>query len=243
VSEGVAQDFDAVWFQVSRIDGWLTREQARKLFRAASSVPQSSAIVELGSHHGRSTIVLANAKPPSTRCVAVDPFDDPRWGGGAGARDLFLTNLERAGVRGQVTPLTGTSQEAGRAWQGGPVGLMYADGSHERSAVLADIELWRPHVTTGGWMFFHDAFSSVGVTLAILQRQLFTRSFRYMGSTGSLAGFRSEAMSLWGAVWNGTRLLARLPYFARNLVVKYALRRQWNWCARLLGHRGTECPY
>jgi hypothetical protein len=236
-------DFEAAWTHASKVEGWLTRDQGRALFRAASSAPDAASIVELGSHHGRSTILLAVAKPPRAQCVAVDPFDDPRWGGGGGAQEIFLGNLQSAGVLEEVTPVRGTSQEAGRSWDQGPVGLLYADGAHGRADVLADIDLWRPHIADEGWMLFHDAFSSVGVTFALLERLLLDRSFRYMGSHGSLAGFRREKLSWPAALWNRVWLLARLPYFARNLLVKYGLRRKLAWLVRVLGHRGTQCPY
>lgn len=39
------------------------------------------------------------------------------------------------------------------------------------------------------------------------------------------------------------KLLACLPYFARNLAVKAALRRRWFLLCRALGHTHTTVPY
>jgi hypothetical protein len=76
-------------------------------------------------------------------------------------------------------------------------------------------------------MLVHDAFSSVGVTLALLTTCAGSRSWRYTGRTGSLAEYERRASA-------GPRELARhlaeLPYFARNVAIKLLVvagRRRW----------------
>ncbi len=238
-----ADAFVDAWRAAADVEGWLTVAQARALFEAARSVSAERAIVEIGSHRGRSTIVLARGKRHGVRMVAVDPFDDPRWGGGPESYDVFCGNLRAAGVEEVVTPVRGTSTGVAAEWTGDTVGLVYIDGAHDRESVLADLDAWSPTLGVGGLLYVHDAFSSPGVTAALLQRQLLNRAFRYLGSVGSLVMFRRAAVSSVGAAGSSVRLLARAPWFLRNLVIKAALRRGWSWLPPLLGHAQEGYPY
>src|SRR4051794_5519778 len=106
----MAGSFETAWPLASTISGWLSEGQGRALAEAAGALPTGSSIVEIGSPHGRSTVILAHAKPPGARLVAVDPFDDPRWGGGSGAYEVFRGNLSRAGAQEGVEAIRGTSE-------------------------------------------------------------------------------------------------------------------------------------
>ncbi len=157
------------WETLSGIEGWMTEGQGRMLSERARRVRDHEAIVEIGSHHGRSTIVLAKAKRPGVRLVAVDPFDDPRWGGGKSSLERFQDNVQDAGVGGDVELFRGFGEEAAKTWDGSSVGVLYVDGAHDYPTVHGEIESWLPHVAVGGSVLFHDAFSSPGVTRAVLQ--------------------------------------------------------------------------
>jgi predicted O-methyltransferase YrrM len=243
VNSDAAETFDVVWRSVGDIDGWLTREQASELFRVAHAAAAPAAIVEIGSHHGKSTILLARAKNDDVRLVAVDPFEDARWGGGSEGLEVFRRNLSRGGVDGAVSFHRGTSATAAAEWPGGDVTLLYVDGAHDRASVLLDLDAWQPHIQLGAHVYLHDAFSSPGVTAAIMQRFLFSNRYEYVGSVGSLAMFRRTDLGPLAALASSARLVARLAYFARNVGVKIALRRDWSSLARLLRHRSHEYPY
>jgi predicted O-methyltransferase YrrM len=234
--------FGEAWAAVADLDGWLSEGQARALFDAARAV-ESGSIVEIGSHRGRSTIVLALAAPVGVPIVAVDPFDDPRWGGGEGSLAIFHENLLRAGVDDRVRVVRGTSEVAARDWDGGDVALVYIDGAHDRQSVVIDIEGWTRWLGENGLLFLHDAFSSTGVTAALLQRLLGRRRFEYLGAERSLAMFRKCAPSRRAAVVSSLRLVARLPYFGRNLAIKVAMRRNWRRVSLVLGHAEDGFPY
>jgi predicted O-methyltransferase YrrM len=236
----MSHGFEAAWAAASDVEGWLTEDQARALWIAAAAVELGRSIVEVGSHRGRSTIVLAHAAQAGVEIVAVDPFDDVRWGGGAETYELFLKSLRAAGVEERVRVVRATSEAAVRDWDGRPLGFVYVDGAHDRPSVLLDIDGWLPRLDDGGQIAVHDAFSSVGVTLALLQRFLGRRDFTYVRAVGSLLVLRKSRTS---SVVASLRLIARLPYFARNLLVKIALRRGWRGLCRLLGHAGDTAPY
>lgn len=93
-------DFTGAWRAVSLIDGWLSESQGRALFEAARQVEAPNWIVEIGSHLGRSTVILALAARPGVKVHAVDPFDDPRWGGGTGLLRADAETTSQFGVAG-----------------------------------------------------------------------------------------------------------------------------------------------
>jgi len=243
--------FDEALVAIDGVEGWMTDAQAARLWTAAARVPPGGRIVEIGSYHGRSTIVLAGAAPRAAQVVAIDPHAGndrgPRqWTGtaaeGEADRAAFLANLERAGVADRVRHVRRFSQEA-RGEVGGAVDLLYIDGAHRFRAAALDISRWGARVAPGGALLIHDAFSSVGVTLAIGRHLLAGRRFCYLGRSGSLAEYRRE--DLRGAARAATvgRQLSAIPWFARNLVVKAALVARQPWLARALGHRTGAWPY
>ena len=85
----------------------------------------------------------------------------------------------------------------------------------------------------GAPLLLHDAFSSIGVTLAVVFHVLPGRTLRYLDRTGSLARFEVGVPSSRDRL----RILRELPWFARNVVIKIALR-----VLRLFGFRRPD-PY
>jgi hypothetical protein len=229
------RDFDAVWPVSSTFEGWLTRDQALVLWEEAARLEAGSLIVEIGSHRARSTSVLAAAAPTS-QVVAIDPFDNPRWGGGPESRNAFLGNLAVAGVH-NVELRADLSTEVRPTWRR-QIALLYIDGSHDRSTVADDL-CWSEHVVPGGGVLVHDAFSSVGVTLALYARLLGTRDIDYVDRSRSLARLRRRHLSVSGLA--GAAVAA--PWFVRNLGVKMSIRRDWRRAAALLGQPDMRYPY
>ena len=231
--------FEAALAAADGIEGWLTREQARRLFDRASFAHR---IVEIGSYRGRSAIVLAHAAGREAELIAIDPHAGndrgPRHIEGDAAEgesdfQAFCGNLERAGVSERVRHLRLSSNQA-LEQIAGELDLVYVDGAHRYAFARDDLAGWGARVRQGGHMLVHDSFSSVGVTLAILRLLVPGREFRYLGRTGSLAEFERRRLSGRGRFANAGRQLAELPWFARNLGVKLAL---------VLGLRSGPWPY
>jgi predicted O-methyltransferase YrrM len=231
--------FADVFESVQDIDGWLTRDQARLLYDRAAALAPGAVILEIGSHHARSTIVLAEAAPEA-QIVAIDPYEEaePR------PRDLerFESNLERAGVRSQVRHVHASSTAA-LGLVSGAIDLLYIDGAHDFRTARADIQGWGPRVREGGTLLIHDSFSSVGVTLAEIVSLFFGGSFRYVGRSRTLAEYRREPVSVTGRALNASRQAVSLPWFLRNVAVKAALVARAPSMARVLGHSDDVFPY
>ncbi|HVE69060.1 MAG TPA: class I SAM-dependent methyltransferase [Solirubrobacteraceae bacterium] len=226
----------------AEVEGWLSDDQAGRLWERAAAVAPGGTIVEIGSYRGRSAIVLATAAREGVEVVAIDPHAGndrgPREIHGTSAQGeadhrAFLDNLARAGVDGRVRHVRAPSQDALDA-VAGAVDLLYVDGAHRYGSARADLARWGARVAPGGTMLVHDAFSAVGVTLALATLTFRSAGWRYHGRSRSLAEYRREPLDAAARRRNLRRQLAELPWFARNLALKVAL------TARL---RSGEWPY
>jgi predicted O-methyltransferase YrrM len=250
-TETAPPSFDVTLADVRDVEGWMTDAQARRLWEAASRVSEPGRIVEIGSFRGRSTIVLARAARGGVEVVAIDPHAGndrgPRQihgtaGEGEADNSAFRANLERAGVAERVRHVRRPSAEALGEVKGA-LDLLYVDGAHRYGPARDDLDRWSALVAPGGALLVHDAFSSVGVTLAIARVLVGSARFRYAGRTGSLAEYRREDLGTGARLANAARQLAELPWFARNLLVKLALVLRARPVARALGHRSGPWPY
>lgn len=244
-------ELDDALAAVADVEGWLTPGQAERLWARARQLEPGARVVEIGSYHGRSAIVLAMAAPADAEIVAIDPHAGNDRGpqqiegtASEGERDnaAFRANLARTGVEGRVRHVRLPSQSALDELPG-EVDLLYIDGAHRYGPARDDIAHWGARVRPGGRMLVHDAYSSIGVTLAILRLLLVSREFRYVGRTGSLAEYRREPLSGAARPRNTLRQAAPLPWFVRNVVIKVLLVLRLRPLTRLLGHRSGDWPY
>jgi hypothetical protein len=233
------------------IEGWLTVEQSARLAARASGPRVAGAVVEIGSFRGRSTVVLARA---AGSVVAIDPHG----GGDRGPQEIapdaelgdadfaaFHANLAAAGVADRVEHVRRPSGAA-HGFVSGPLSLLYVDGAHRFRPALADLRGWGGRVAPGGVMLVHDAFSSVGVTLALFCSCVGSASWRYAGRTGSLAEYerRVGRASLGARAADAVRQLAELPWFARNVAIKaLVLAGRRRWAERLGLDPSAPWPY
>jgi hypothetical protein len=226
-------EFEAIWAVADRIGGWMTRDQGRALWDAALRVPPGGQILEIGSHQGRSTVVLATAaRSVGARVVAVDPFIAGAMFGGAATGDRFRANIDAAGVDDVVRLITQKSTALRPGWTE-PIAMIYIDGKHDYWTVRDDLR-WVEHLPAGAPVLVHDSFSSIGVTLGLYVHVLPGRRLRYLGRAGSLARFEVGPVT-----WRDRlRMIAEVPWFLRNVVIKIGLR-----AARLVGYRSTPDPY
>ncbi len=209
---------------IAGVEGWLTDAQAKRLHVRGAAVRSGGRIVEIGSFRGRSTIVLALSAAPDVEIVAIDPHIGSDRGPqeidaqpdlGATDNDVFEANLAAAGVRDRVRHVRKLSADA-LDDAGEPIDLLWIDGAHRYGPARDDIVMYGARVPTGGVLAIHDAFSSIGVTLALARCMLFSRSWRYTGRAGSLAEYERRP----GGVRSTLRQLASLPWFAYNVVLK-----------------------
>ena len=237
---------------VRDVEGWMSPDQARRLFDAAAATAPGDQIVEIGSFRGRSTIVLASAAPEGVAVVAIDPHAGNDRGPqeiegfvaeAATDHEVFNANLAAAGVADRVRHVRAFS-DAAHVEVEGQITVLYIDGAHRYAPARADIRDWGARVAPGGTLLIHDSFSSVGVTLAILRELVPGRRFRYIGRARSLTEYRADLDDTVGSrVRNGLRQLGQLPWFAKNLLVKVLITAKLGGLLRRVTGRDPEWPY
>ena len=234
-------------------EGWLTDAQAARL-RARAAAAGTATIVEIGSFRGRSTVVLAGAAAPGASVVAIDPHAGSDRGPqeigadsvrGDADHEAFIANLAAAGVSDRVRHVRKMSADA-LGEVDGPLAMLYVDGAHRFAPARDDIARWGALLAPGGTMLVHDAFSSIGVTGALLAECVGRGGWRYAGRTGSLAEYERLAAPLSRAARarDAARQLAQLPWFARNVLFKLLVLARLRPLAHRLGlPAGMHWPY
>ncbi len=244
--------FEEALAQVRDVEGWMSPDQAERLYRAAAATRAGDQIVEIGSFRGRSTVVLASAAPADVPVIAIDPHAgndrgpqelDGFQAEAATDQQVFNSNLADAGVSDRVRHVRAFSDVA-HDQVDGPIAVLYIDGAHRYSPARADIETWGARVAPGGTMLIHDSFSSVGVTLAIGRELMFGSRFRYVGRSRSLTEFRADLDGTpQSRALNGLQLVAQVPWFVKNLLIKVLISVKLGGLLRLLTGREPEWPY
>lgn len=230
--------FGSAWSQADRVQGWLTEEQGRLLWDEALRLPSGATLLEIGSHQGRSTVILGRAAQRlDGHVIAIDPFVEGRLFGGLSTKDRFEANLSAADVDDVVELVQEYSTRARPSWQR-PLSYLYIDGKHDYWTLSDDLQ-WAAHLPVGGAVLVHDCFSSIGVTLGILRHVLLGTTLRYERRAGSLALFRVGRPGR-GDRW---RILRELPWWIRNVFLKVLLRFRLRRVARLFGHDSPYDPY
>ncbi|HLH37272.1 MAG TPA: class I SAM-dependent methyltransferase [Alloacidobacterium sp.] len=154
--------------RMKKIQGWLEEEEADLLLAACnlacSTLPADSAVVEIGSFCGRSTVVLGSVVKSlgaQTKVFAIDSHDG--MVGAAGSRsgvtslgstlDVFRRNIAENGLTSVIETIVKRSYEV--AWEK-PIGLLFIDGLHDYENVSRDFHHFESCVIEGGYIAFHD---------------------------------------------------------------------------------------
>lgn len=230
--------FDSVWSTADAVPGWTTRDQGRSLWDAVRRLAPGSVVVEIGSHQGRSTVVLGHAAASvGARVVAIDPFLEGPPFGGRETRDAFEANIAAAGLGGVVELVVGYSTRLRPGWDR-PADLLFIDGKHDYWTYTDDLR-WSAFLPAGAEVLVHDCFSSIGVTSGTVAKVLAGSRLTYHDRVGSLARF-TVAPPSWR---DRLRLAGELPWFVRNVLLKVLLRLRLRPVARVLGHHSPVDPY
>jgi predicted O-methyltransferase YrrM len=243
-------NFTEVFATLEKVNGWMTRDQAQRLWDRATELHSGQRVVEIGSFQGRSTVILASAAPSGVEVVAIDPHG----GNDRGPQEidgfekeaeednrLFNENLANAGVADRVTHLRKFSDRA-LSDVTGQVDLLYVDGAHRFAPAVKDIREWGTKVPDGGTMLVHDSFSSIGVTLALSATTFWSSQWIYQGRSQSMTQFRKGRFTVGQRLGSLARQVGQLPYFALNVLYKVLLSLRLKGLAKALGSTG-EWPY
>lgn len=152
--------------RIKEIEGWFDDQEADLLIsttlKACIDLPAPHSIVEIGSYHGKSTVVLGNVVKtffPGVKVYAIDPHD-----GHVGATDqsieslppsleMFKKNIENEGLAEVVEMIKNFSFNV--SWEL-PISLLFIDGLHDYCNVARDFWHFSDWVKQGGYIAFHD---------------------------------------------------------------------------------------
>ncbi len=156
------------------VEGQISSAEAMVLFKLARDLAPNSAIVELGSYRGRSTIALALGARhgAKNRVYAIDPHEQFQGvlGGSFGPADMaqLYRNITKAGVGDLVAVVCLPSVAVAQSWKARRIGLLWIDADHRYDAVRADLEAWLPRMTPNAIVALHD-IQSAGVGQAVCE--------------------------------------------------------------------------
>ncbi len=156
----------AIVNKISKIEGWLSSREAELLIKttedACRSLTPPHIIVEVGSYHGKSTVLFGSVVKeyfPEAKIVAIDPHDGKLGAADRGLQtfppslQMFKRNLENAGITDTVEIIQDCC--ANVKWQT-PISLLFIDGLHDYVNVSKDFRHFSDHIRAGGYIAFHD---------------------------------------------------------------------------------------
>ena len=126
---------------------WMQYPEAVLLYKYAKRSKDN--IVEIGTHKGGTTCILCKAsKDKGKRVFSIDILQPQ-------------SNYDRiASYKYQATLIQGDSNEAGRKWSYGPIGLLFVDGSIYYEQNINDLLIWSSYMGSGSFIVLHDVLKN-----------------------------------------------------------------------------------
>ena len=187
------------------IDGWLDDEEAELLAVITREIltngSEPKQIVEIGSHCGKATYVLAavaQACDPRTHILAVDNFDGivGALDGGLQRRGPTLEKFKRMLAETQLTQRIEISVgPASIAVCERPVDLILVDGLHDYASVAQDFHAFSDRLAPNATVAFHDYADYFPGVRRFVDELLPSGDWTLAGQIGSLVVLR-KACSL-----------------------------------------------
>jgi len=182
------------WQIVDSFGGFLSAKEAGLLHHIAANWRVEGPVLELGSYEGRSTIVFARA---GRLVYAIDAWslkvvDLSAYGGGAiNSEDVFARftrNIRQANAQARVMARRGLTQVIGCAWDI-PGAILFIDAGHTYADVRGDLDLWTPHLKSGGVLLMHDVLGDIYLDVTRAASELLREDWRVEASAGSIVAF------------------------------------------------------
>ena len=179
------------------IEGWLEDEEADLLIGAlsgaVSTLNNASAIVEVGSYCGRSTVVLASVlqslQTEKAKVYAIDPHDGRLGALDQGIKQFapslekFQRNIAAAGLTTFVETIRSHSFNV--QWDK-PICFLLIDGLHDYANVARDFYKFEPWLVSGGYIAFHDYADYYPGVVAFVSEILASGIYQRISSAASL---------------------------------------------------------
>ena len=166
--------------------------------KACKEMPAPNHIVEVGSYHGKTTVIfgsLIKAFFPESRVYAIDPHDGKLGAVDQGLRlyplsfERFRANVQRAGVGEYVEMIKAHSYEV--VWDK-PISLLFIDGLHDYPSVARDFWHFSDWLQRGAYAVFHDYSDYFPGVKTFVNELLAYRSLQKIQTGGEFDGGAEE---------------------------------------------------
>ena len=129
----------------------------------------SGNVLEIGVHHGLSTILIASLRGASKKCVAIDLFDQLQEqntsGSGSGNQPTFLKNMANFhGDLGFLRVLAKASADVSTEEVGRNFSFCHVDGGHSADETYHDLNFCLEILMAGGLLAVDDYFNPAPVS-------------------------------------------------------------------------------
>ncbi len=170
------------------VEGYTSLKEGLFLYSLASTLENSSVVVEIGSWKGRSTIWLASGLRDGVgngRVVAVDHGIGDSDAGLQQTAEIFSANIKKNNVAEMITTIFKKSEEAISNWSDS-IDMLFIDGAHDYENVKRDF-MWEKFLKNGGWLIMHDVLNPAeGPARVFLEKVIKTKSFENFGAVDSI---------------------------------------------------------
>lgn len=153
-------------------EGWFYGEDINEYRQLIEDVPEGGTIGELGCYKGRSLCSVADIiKRKKLKVVVVDIFTGTDHElKESNYRLVFETNMERFGIRDQITVHEGYTKDVVKGFIDNYFDLLFIDASHLYEDVKQDIEMWLSKIKKNGKIAGHDYGNHIGVSQAVNEK-------------------------------------------------------------------------
>ena len=183
--------------KIKQINGLLTDGESELLvstaIKACKALPSPQAIVEIGSYHGKSTILFGSVVKAlcfqHAKVYAIDTHDGILGAAGQGLQifppsfDIFMKNIKMAGLSEVVEVIKNNSYNV--VWQI-PIALLFIDGLHDYKNVSRDFFHFSEWIVAGGYVAFHDCIYYYPDVQVFVEELLQTGQYRQVQKIDSL---------------------------------------------------------
>lgn len=182
--------------KIQKIEGWLRDDEADVLsgitLKACKDDGSAHKIIEIGSYHGKSTVLFASLIKTfflQATVYAIDAHDGKQGAADQGLQsyppsfEIFKRNIRDADAADVVEVIRDKSYNV--RWDA-PVSLLFIDGLHDYANVKRDFEHFSNWIRPGGYVAFHDYAHYFPGVQACVNELLLSGAYRKVNLTGTL---------------------------------------------------------